>query len=399
MPKAKAKAKAKKQTIKNRTVRSGRPTGTSCILSTIIRVLYIAPLSILLLERLWIPLEYGNITGYLDVEKTATSRTSKLPLPFLDWNWNEFPPLEKLTESYNWKIMCPAKTELLADVHVHAPVVSQSQSQSLSERRIPKIIHQTARSRCVTPAFATITNKWKFPGWSYYFHDDDAMNRLLLRMDFPEFPHLKLILRNCVTNGTLKADLWRYLVLWVYGGVYADFDSAPNDFSADTIDPTDDGWFVVEQYHILSQWFMAVSPRHPLMYYAIHHSLLNLLEAEDTQQIGAHLKTGPHALHRAFMDFRKDAGILVDPLGTGKKPVGSGTFSGTHNRTITVVGVGENENEFVQRLAVDPIVRQKAYRTMGMTHFSKYTKPNAKKSGHTCLDAMLNDLTAAIDSS
>jgi mannosyltransferase OCH1-like enzyme len=349
-------------------------------------VLYIAPLSILLLERLWMPLEYGNITGYLDVEETATSRTSKLP--FLDLK--KFPPLEKLTGSYSWKMMCPAKTELLADVH--APV-----SQSLSERRIPKIIHQTARSRCVTPAFATITNKWKFPGWSYYFHDDDALDRLL-HMDFPEFPHLRVILRNCVTNGTLKADLWRYLVLWVYGGVYADFDSAPNEFSADTIDPTDDGWFVVEQYHILSQWFMAVSPRHPLMYYAIHHSLLNLLEAEDTQQIGAHLKTGPHALHRAFMDFRKDAGILVDPLGTGFKPVWSGRFAGTHNRTITVVGVGENENEFVQRLAVDPIVRQKAYRAMGMTHFSKYTKPNAKKSGHTCLDAMLNDVTAAIDS-
>jgi hypothetical protein len=198
-----------------------------------------------------------------------------------------------------------------------------------------------------------------------------------------------------VTNGTLKADLWRYLILWVYGGVYADFDSAPNEFHNDTISDADDAFFVVEQYHILSQWFMAVSPRHPLMYYAVQHSLLNLLEADDTKKIGAHLKTGPHALHRAYIDFRADAGASVDPLGTGFKPVWSGKFFGTNNRSLTVVGKGENENQYVQRLAVDPIVRKVDYRKMGMTHFSKFTEPHSKKSGLTCLDAMLTDVTAA----
>jgi hypothetical protein len=143
---------------------------------------------------------------------------------------------------------------------------------------------------------------------------------------------------------------------------------------------------------------MAVSPRHPLMFYAIQHALLNLSQAEDTRKIGAHVKTGPHALHKAFIDFRKDAGVLVEPLGAGFKPVWQGTFSGTGNRTITVVGVGENENQYVQRTAVSPSVRTRDYAAMGMTHFSKYTKPSAVPSGKTCADAILSDISSAIRS-
>ena len=172
-------------------------------------------------------------------------------------------------------------------------------------------------------------------------------------------------------------------------------DSIPNELTIDTIRPEYDAMFVVEQYHVLSQWFMAVSPRHPIMFYAIQHSLLNLLEAEDTQRIGAHVKTGPHALHKAFMDFRNDIGELVEPLGAGFKPVWQGEFEGTGNRTITVLGVGENENQYVQRSAISPVDRKRDYAAIGMTHFSTFTKPSSKASGKTCADAILDDITLA----
>lgn len=368
---------------KKHAVRRGPPPSKVCVCVRIIRLMFFIPLVILFLERLWFPFGgFENISGYLDVEAVAATRTAKMPLVDL----TKFPTLERLTESYSWKHMCRGNMEAVKDVSVPA-------SPADSERRIPKIIHQTAKSRCLTPAFRKNTEKWKLLGFSYYFHDDRAMNRLF-QMQFPEFPHLKAVLRNCVTNGSLKADLWRYLVLWVYGGVYADFDTAPNEFNEDTISDADDAFFVVEQYHILSQWFMAVSPRHPLMYYVVQNSLLNLLEAEDTKKIGAHVMTGPHALHRAYIDFRADVGERVDRLGTGYKPVWSGKFFGTNNRTVTVVGKGENENQYVQRLAVDPIVRKIDYRKMGMTHFSKFTE--TKESGLSCLDAMFADATASL---
>jgi hypothetical protein len=260
--------------------------------------------------------------------------------------------------------------------------------------RIPRIVHQTSKSRCLTARLYNATRTWDIPGWSYYFHDDDAVDSLL-QMDFPEFPHLRQVAESCLLSGTVKADLWRYVVLWVYGGVYADIDSAPHKFSADTIDPFDDGFFVVEQYHLLSQYFMAVSPRHPLMYYAIQRALLNLLQVPDTGRLNAAFVTGPHALHAGYRDFMLDAGVRVDPAGTGYKPAWSGKFVGTENRSITVVGIGENENEYVWRSIVKKGQKVGEYKAMGMAHFQDFTK-SEYSTGISCLSAIRRPVSTTI---
>jgi len=248
-------------------------------------------------------------------------------------------------------------------------------------RKIPKLIHQTSKSRCLTTRFAKATEKWVHldESWSYYFHDDEAVERLLLQA-FPEFPHLEMVARNCLEHGTLQADLWRYLVLWVYGGVYADIDAVPAKFNTSLL-ATTDALFVVEQYHLLSQWFMAVSPRHPLMYYAVQISLLNLLDADDTGRIAAPMTTGPHALHTAYRMFRKDAGDLVESAAPGHQPVGAGYFSGTHNRTVIVLGSAAQENEYVSRDVLGSL-KSNEYQKMGMRHFQDDKK---HPSGKSCL--------------
>jgi hypothetical protein len=267
----------------------------------------------------------------------------------------------------------------------------------LNNRRIPAIVHQTARSRCVTPAFAKLTSQWKLRDHAYYFHDDEAMARLF-RMNFQEFPHMKTVVHHCVKNPTIKADLWKYLVLWVYGGIHADFDSAPARFNESTIKPADDAFFVVEKDHVLSQWFMAASPRHPVIFYAIQMTLQNLLDVEDTFDRIAYLRSSAEALHVAFTRFRRDANVLVDPIGAGMKPVWGGTFEGTNNRTITVVGRSEDESEYVQRMAVDAFTRKRDYVRMGMSHFS-FMDRKAKKSGESCYDAILADIMTVVNAS
>ena len=256
-----------------------------------------------------------------------------------------------------------------------------------SKRRIPKIIHQTSKSRCLRPTLYVATETWQLDGWSYYFHDDVAMENLL-QSHFPEFPHLSKIVNHCLTYGTLKADLWRYLILWVYGGLYADIDTIPNEFSADTIQPIDDGFFVVELDQVLSQYFMAMSPHHPLMYYAIQHSLSRLLQATDTNKQYAPYVTGPQALHAAFVDFRYDIGIMVDRnVGDDRRPVWNGTFVGSQNRSIRVVGTAQNDNQFVRREVIDRRFKKKEYEKMGMKHFFDYNEDSVK-SNVTCLSAI-----------
>jgi mannosyltransferase OCH1-like enzyme len=62
-----------------------------------------------------------------------------------------------------------------------------------------------------------------------------------------------------VTNRKAKTILWKYLVLYFYGGVFSDFGSIPKNFSADTIETDDDGIFVLQNSHdnFLSQSFIA----------------------------------------------------------------------------------------------------------------------------------------------
>lgn len=50
-----------------------------------------------------------------------------------------------------------------------------------SHRRIPKIVHVTSKSACMTPAFIENIATWRFPGYALYFHDDVAVDRLLAR--------------------------------------------------------------------------------------------------------------------------------------------------------------------------------------------------------------------------
>ena len=86
-------------------------------------------------------------------------------------------------------------------------------------QKIPKIIHMTATSRCMTEKIRANLKKWEaLPDYTIYFHDDVAVDRLLSKY-WPHFPHLAMAQR-CSISGAAKADLWRYLVLWEYGGLY-----------------------------------------------------------------------------------------------------------------------------------------------------------------------------------
>ena len=96
------------------------------------------------------------------------------------------------------------------------------------------MVHVTSKTRCMTPAFLDNLDKWRFPGYGFHVHDEVAMDRLLTKY-WPEFPHLQWIQQHCMISGAAKADLWRLLVLWEYGGIYTDIDNAPGkDFQNGT---------------------------------------------------------------------------------------------------------------------------------------------------------------------
>jgi len=256
---------------------------------------------------------------------------------------------------------CPSGTVRINDTHI-------PKSHDTTNRKIPMIVFQTSRSRCMTPRLYKLTEMWRFEGWSYYFFDDAAMMRLL-HEDFEDFPHMKLLTDRCIEYGTTKADLWRYIALWKFGGLYADLDAVPSkNFTKDTIQPEDDSLYVIESYHLLSQYFMSTSAHHPIIFYALHRALENLLVTKDTGKFNAALQTGPHALHYGFRMFMEDAGVAIEK--PSLKPVKAGLYAGTDNRTCRAIGHGGRlqSNNYVIRESISQGHKINAYKSMNMTH-------------------------------
>jgi mannosyltransferase OCH1-like enzyme len=123
-------------------------------------------------------------------------------------------PLEDLIQSDPNATCPPGKSEKYL---IESTLLPENMTYS-SQRKIPKTVHVTSKTRCMTPAFIRNIDEWRFPDYALYFHDDAAVDRLLAKF-WPEFPHLQLF-QQCSISGAAKADIWRLLVLWEYGGIY-----------------------------------------------------------------------------------------------------------------------------------------------------------------------------------
>jgi hypothetical protein len=241
-------------------------------------------------------------------------------------------------------------------------------------RKIPRVVHVTSRSRCMTKEFAENIDKWRFKDHSLFMHDDDAMDKLLNRY-WPEFPQLQQVQKCLNFGGAVKADIWRALILYEYGGIYTDIDNAPNKFNDTTIQPEDDAFFVIEVLGTPSQWFMALSPRHPMMYMTITAILKNILGIDDTGMLRVVWTTGPGAVMEAFWLFRRNYSREYD----------AGQYVGTEGRSIRLVGKKTNENEYVWRNNVED--KLDLYEKMNMTHLLRMDTRDPKKATNlTCLE-------------
>ncbi|MEO6488918.1 MAG: glycosyltransferase, partial [Ferruginibacter sp.] len=88
-------------------------------------------------------------------------------------------------------------------------------------QKIPKIIWQTMNTNCVPSVMKDFADSWinKNPEYEYRFHDNDDIIEFL-KKDFPGY----LEAYNKIKFGASKADLWRYLIMYKFGGVYTDMD-------------------------------------------------------------------------------------------------------------------------------------------------------------------------------
>lgn len=97
---------------------------------------------------------------------------------------------------------------------------------------IPHILHQTWRSTDLPPAFAQWRQRWieLHPRWEHRFYDDGDIRRIVA----DRAPHLVPVFE-ALPRQIVRVDLFRYLVVHLDGGLYADMDMEPYLASDDLV--------------------------------------------------------------------------------------------------------------------------------------------------------------------
>lgn len=113
-----------------------------------------------------------------------------------------------------------------------------------------------------------------------YYNDDDC--RDFIQLHYPEY----IYHYNKLIPSAYKSDLWRLLILYHYGGVYNDIGHQYTRPLSMILQPNDE--FVVAweshdftgKYYVLHNAFIAVYPRHPLIWNTVKAITKNI-EHED----------------------------------------------------------------------------------------------------------------------
>ena len=174
------------------------------------------------------------------------------------------------------------------------------------------------------------------PYHSIYFHDDDAVQRLIEAYNWDtEFPNLSHHLKCILYTGAMKIDVWIVMIPYKYGGIYTDIDNwpSPDKWSeSEPILPNDEAFFLSDSWTRPSQWFQCMVPNHPIAFHTLQEISNRLLDMKNIAQPAVVMVTGPNALKHGY----------GTALGWGKEPMiqnifDGGTFVGVHNCTVRVL--------------------------------------------------------------
>lgn len=139
-------------------------------------------------------------------------------------------------------------------------------------QKIPKIIWQTMKTNQVPVFMKNYSDTWIAlnPEYEYRFCDDADIIQFLEK-DFPDY----LSGYNKLKYGASKADLWRYLVIYKYGGIYADLDCRCIRPLREWVKP--DAQFVTQlgTNKDICQWLIMSVPENPIFLKAAQKTLYN----------------------------------------------------------------------------------------------------------------------------
>ena len=141
---------------------------------------------------------------------------------------------------------------------------------------IPNIFVQTMKSMRTTKRHYEKIKSFKkyHPGFSHYIFDDKKMEEFMLSREEKISTSFSKL-----TQGAMKADLFRLVYLYEYGGYYFDADSY---ISSKLPVKTDDDLLIFRVDTHVIQWSIICKKKHPIIKRAIEISCNNILNDNPT---------------------------------------------------------------------------------------------------------------------
>jgi hypothetical protein len=158
---------------------------------------------------------------------------------------------------------------------------------------IPKIIWQTYKDPFdqLQPYMLDAVNTWKTlnPEYEYRYMDDSQAAQFILEEYGQEWHDLFVGL----PVGVMRGDLWRYMIIYKYGGVYTDLDT-------ECLNPINT--WLNEEYEMIvcpetnlhfCQWTFAASAEHPILKSVLDVIKEKLINPKYGSPHFVHTHTGP----------------------------------------------------------------------------------------------------------
>lgn len=182
---------------------------------------------------------------------------------------------------------------------------------------IPKIIHQVWEGRTepsMPERLQVLSESWKEenPDWEYHLWNGEEMDKLV-ETHFPQY----LSLYKSFPHNVQRWDTIRYMILYLYGGVYADLDSE----CFRSIDPLMEnvrmGFGEEPPFHEgsairIGNAFMASEQSNEGWLAILEEIRQNCTERESTVETVLH-STGPNMIHRIFPELQDKYGAVGFP--------------------------------------------------------------------------------------
>lgn len=175
-------------------------------------------------------------------------------------------------------------------------------SRKVALKGIPKVIYQTWKSKELPSKLESLANTWKDinPDFKYKYYDDadcaktiETFGDINLRLCYDKMP-----------IPVMKADMWRYVVVYANGGVYADIDTQCNIPASEWIPDNAKLVLSLENDFHFCQWTFAASKNHPALKSVIDSVICESRGYIDTSYDHfVHKATGPGVFTTGILNY------------------------------------------------------------------------------------------------